>query len=183
MPRLDGFTLTQRVRQFSSVPILILTARGQDEEKVQGLRLGADDYLTKPFNAEELVARIRAVFRRTLFPSNAHALSATATIGDLTIDYVQHLVTMHGREVSLTPIEYRILAYLAQNGARVVTNELLLEEIWGDYAGDKHRLQIAISRLRQKIEEDPTHPRYILTRPSIGYLLTDQSSKARMPQT
>jgi len=177
MPRMDGFTVTQRVREFSAVPIIILTARGQDQDKIHGLDLGADDYLTKPFSVEELLARVRAVIRRSQLSADAHGphgLSATTTIGELEVDYVQHLVTMCGREVSLTPTEYRILAYLAQNAGRVVTQDLLLEHVWGlEYAGESHMLQVNINRLRRKIEDDHTHPRYLLTKVGVGYLLTN----------
>ena len=177
MPKMDGFTVCHRVREFSSVPIIILTARGQDQDKVRGLDLGADDYLTKPFSIEELTARVRAVLRRAQFATNeqTHAMRTTATIGDLTIDYAQHIVTMAGQEVALTPIEYRILAYLAQNAGRVVTQDLLLEHVWGaEYVGEGHMLQVNINRLRRKLEPDPSDPRYILTKVGIGYLLATQ---------
>ena len=174
MPRMDGFTVCQRVREFSPVPIIIVTARGQDQDKVRGLDLGADDYLTKPFSIEELLARVRAALRRAQFTASeqAHAMHTTTTIGDLTIDFAQHLVTMGGREIELTPTEYRILAYLAQNAGHVMTQDLLLEHIWGtEYVGEGHMLQVNINRLRHKIEPDPMHPRYILTKVGIGYLL------------
>src|SRR6266568_4509174 len=174
MPKMDGFTVCQRVREFSLVPIIIITAHGQDQDKVRGLDLGADDYLTKPFSVDELLARVRAVLRRAQFSANehAHVLRTTITIGDLAVDYAQHLVTMAGQEVPLTPIEYRLLAYLAQNAGRVVTQDLLLEHVWGsEYLGESHMLQVNINRLRRKIEADPTHPRYILTKVGIGYLL------------
>jgi DNA-binding response OmpR family regulator len=177
MPRMDGFTVTQRVREFSAVPIIILTARGQDQDKIRGLDLGADDYLTKPFSVEELLARVRAVIRRSQLSADAHGahgLSAKTTVGDLAVDYVQHLVTMRGREVALTPTEYRILAYLAQNTGRVVTQDLLLEHVWGqEYSGESHMLQVNINRLRRKIEDDHTHPRYLLTKVGVGYLLAN----------
>jgi two-component system, OmpR family, KDP operon response regulator KdpE len=175
MPRMDGFTLTQRVREFSSVPIILLTARGQDQDKIHGLDLGADDYLTKPFSVEELLARVRAVMRRAQYATDAHAMSATTTTGELTIDYTQHLVTMRGREVTLTPTEYRILAYLAQNAGRVITQDLLLEQVWGpEYTGESHMLQVNVNRLRRKIEDDHTRPRYLLTKVGVGYLLANQ---------
>jgi two-component system, OmpR family, KDP operon response regulator KdpE len=175
MPRLDGFTVTQRVREFSAVPIIILTARGQDQDKIRGLDLGADDYLTKPFSVEELLARVRAVIRRSQVSAEAHGLTAATTVGELTIDYPQRLVTMRGQEVTLTPTEYRILAYLAQNAGRVVTQDLLLEHVWGpEYSGESHMLQVNINRLRRKIEDDHTHPRYILTKVGVGYLLANQ---------
>ena len=177
MPRMDGFTVCQRIREFSTVPIIIVTARGQDQDKVRGLDLGADDYLTKPFSVDELLARVRAVLRRAQFSANehAHVLRTTITTGDLVVDYAQHQVTMTGQEVPLTPIEYRLLAYLAQNAGRVVTQDLLLEHVWGsEYLGESHMLQVNINRLRHKIERDPTHPLYILTKVGIGYLLAAQ---------
>ncbi len=173
MPRMDGFTVCQRVRAFSAVPIIIVTARGQDQDKVRGLDLGADDYLTKPFSIEELLARVRAVLRRAHFTASEQAQTMrTTTIGELSIEYGQHLVKLGEREIELTPTEYRILAYLAQNAGRVVTQDLLLEHIWGtEYVGEGHMLQVNINRLRHKIEPDPMHPRYILTKVGIGYLL------------
>src|SRR6202048_19723 len=117
MPKMDGFTVCQRVREFSLVPIIIVTARGQDQDKVRGLDLGADDYLTKPFSVDELLARVRAVLRRAQFSvrENGQGLQSTMTTGELTIDFSQHLVALAGREVALTPTEFSILAYLAQN--------------------------------------------------------------------
>jgi len=174
MPRMDGFTVCHKVREFSSVPIIIVTARGQDQDKVRGLDLGADDYLTKPFSLDELLARVRAVLRRAQFSAkeNAQGLQSTMTTGELTIDFSQHLVALGGREVALTPTEFSILAYLAQNAGRIVTQDLLLEHVWGsEYLGEGHMLQVNINRLRRKLETDPTHPRYILTKVGIGYSL------------
>src|SRR5205085_902278 len=172
MPKLDGLSVCQRVREFSSVPIIIVTARGQEQDKVRGLDLGADDYLTKPFSVDELLARVRAVLRRSELSAteSAHALQARATIGELEMDYTQHLVTLAGRELMLTPTEYRLLAYLAQNVGRVLTQDLLLEYVWGaEYVGESHMLQVNINRLRRKIEADPAHPRYLHTKVGVGY--------------
>jgi DNA-binding response OmpR family regulator len=177
MPKMDGFTVCRRVREFSTIPIIIITARGQDQDKIRGLDLGADDYLTKPFSVDELLARVRSVLRRSQFVAGEAASLAHSrqTIGDLTIDYTQHQVTIAGREVSLTPIEYRLLAYLAQNAGRVVTQDLLLSHVWGaEYGGESHMLQVNINRLRRKIEADPAQPRYIRTKVGIGYLLALQ---------
>ena len=174
MPKMDGFTVCYRVREFSAVPIIIVTARGQDQDKVRGLDLGADDYLTKPFSVDELLARVRAVLRRSQFTAREHAqgLRASTATGELTVDYAQHLVTLAGRELALTPTEYRILAYLAQNVGHVVTQDLLLEHVWGsEYLGESHMLQVNINRLRRKLEVDPTQPHYILTKVGIGYSL------------
>jgi len=180
MPKMDGFTVCQRVREFSGVPIIIVTARGQDLDKIRGLDLGADDYLTKPFSVDELLARVRAVLRRTQFAANEHAqaMRTATTIGELKIDYAQHLVTMGDREIILTPTEYRIVAHLAQNVGRVVTQDLLLEYVWGaEYVGEGHMLQVNINRLRRKLEPDPAHPLYILTKVGIGYLLAAQPNE------
>jgi len=180
MPQMDGFMVCQRVREFSSVPIILVTARGQDQDKVRGLDLGADDYLTKPFSIDELLARVRAVLRRAQFTihEQGQLVRTIVTTGDLSIDYAQHLVRMAGQEVALTPIEYRLLAYLAQNVGRVITQDLLLEYVWGaDYMGEGHMLQVNINRLRRKLEPDPAHPRYILTKIGIGYMLSAQVAK------
>jgi DNA-binding response OmpR family regulator len=175
MPKMDGFTVCQKVREFSSVPIIIITARGQDNDKIKGLNLGADDYLTKPFNIDELAARVRAVLRRAQHSPQEqfHATRTVTTIGPITIDYSQRLVTIDGNEVVLTPTEYRVLAYLMQNAGRVITQDLLLEHVWGqEYVGESHMLQVNINRLRRKIEPDPAHPHYILTKIGIGYQFT-----------
>lgn len=183
MPKMDGFTVCQRVREFSAVPIILITARGQDQDKVRGLDLGADDYLTKPFSIDELLARVRAVLRRGQFSAGerTQAMNAIGTIGELVIDYHQRLVTLAGRELPLTPTEYRLLAYLAQNAGRIVTQDLLLEQIWGaEYVGESHMLQVNVNRLRRKIEPDPAHPRYILTKVGIGYQLAN-TANTRQP--
>ncbi|HEY6284042.1 MAG TPA: response regulator transcription factor [Ktedonobacteraceae bacterium] len=174
MPRMDGFTVCYRVREFSSVPIIIITARGQDQDKVRGLDLGADDYLTKPFSVDELLARVRAVIRRSQFTAREYTqgLRATTETGSLVIDYSQHIVMLNGREIALTPTEYRIIAYLSQNVGRVITQDLLLEHVWGpEYLGESHMLQVNINRLRHKLEVDATQPRYILTKVGVGYSL------------
>jgi DNA-binding response OmpR family regulator len=184
MPKMDGFTVCQRVREFSAVPIILVTARGQDQDKVRGLDLGADDYLTKPFSVDELLARVRAVLRRAQFSASerAQAMNATTTIGELVIDYRQRLVTLAGQELLLTPTEYRLLAYLAQNAGRIVTQDLLLEQIWGaEYVGESHMLQVNVNRLRRKIEQDPAHPRYILTKVGIGYQLANAANTRQQP--
>ena len=180
MPKLDGFTVCARVREFSSVPIIMVTARGQDQDKIHGLDLGADDYLTKPFSVEELLARVRSVLRRSQFAANQEGqnLRPVVTIGELTIDFAQHRVTMREQEIELTPIEYRLLAYLAQNAGRVVTQDLLLEHVWGEeYVGESHLLQVNVNRLRRKIEIDPAHPHYLLTKMGVGYVLSTQPNK------
>ena len=174
MPEMDGFSVCQAIRQFSAIPIIIVTARGQDQDKIRGFDLGADDYLTKPFSVEELIVRIRAVLRRAQVTANdyAHALQTIMTIGPLSIDDAQHQVRMAEQEITLSPIEYRLLFYLAQNAGRVVSQEQLLEQVWGEeYTGEGHLLRVNMSRLRSKLEPDPAHPRYLLTKAGIGYML------------
>jgi DNA-binding response OmpR family regulator len=174
MPEMDGFSVCQAIRQFSAVPIIIVTARGQDQDKIRGFDLGGDDYLTKPFSVEELIVRIRAVLRRAQVTTNnyAYALQTTMMIGALSIDDARHQVKMADQEIALSPIEYRLLFHLAQNAGRVVSQEQLLEQVWGeDYAGEGHLLRVNMSRLRSKLEPDPTHPRYLLTKVGIGYML------------
>ena len=175
MPELDGFQVCQRVRECSGVPIIFMTALGLDQDRVRGLDLGADDYLTKPFGVDELLARVRAVLRRapTAEQQDASALRTTMTVGDLAMDVAQRTVTMAGREVALTPLEYRLLALLVQHAGRMVLQESLLEYAWGkQYLGESHLLQVNINRLQRKLEPDPGHPRYILTRVGVGYLFT-----------
>ncbi len=173
MPGLDGLEVCRRVREFSSVPIVIITARNAERDVVLGLDAGADDYLTKPFGAPELLARVRAVLRRShLDPSSAETRRASHRCGDLEIDFSQHQVTVRGKVVSLTPTEYRILSQLAQHAGRVLTHEELLSKVWGPaYKDETHLLRVNMSRLRDKIEQDRGQPRYILSRPGLGYLL------------
>jgi len=182
MPRMNGFAVCHRVRKFSTVPIIIITAQGRSQDKVRGLDLGADDYLTKPLNMDELLARVRAVLRRAQVTEDERALRTAMTLGDLTIDFGQQLVLMADRKVVLTPTEYRLLAYLARNAGRIVPQDLLLERVWGkEYVGEHHMLQVNINRLRHKLEVDPAHPRYLLTEAGVGYLLATQPDEKRVP--
>lgn len=168
MPGLDGFQVCERVRQFSEVPIIMLTAKGRAEDIVHGLDTGADDYVIKPFDTNELLARVKAVLRRAKFPEEMPQPPFTS--GELCIDFSQHRVTIAGKEVMLTPTEYRILCLLARNAGRVITRDHLLTEVWGwEYRGSTHILQVAVARLRKKIGGDPSNPKYIITRPGIGY--------------
>jgi DNA-binding response OmpR family regulator len=178
MPWMSGFAVCHQVRAYSTVPIIIITARGQEQDKIRGLDLGADDYLIKPFSVGELLARVRAVLRRAQLTKDEHVLHTTMNIGDLSIDFGQQLVLMAGCNVVLTPTEYRILAYLAQLAGRIVPQERLLEHVWGAmYEGEDHMLQVNINRLRRKLEPDPAHPRYLLTEPGVGYLLATQETQ------
>jgi DNA-binding response OmpR family regulator len=171
LPELDGFTVAQKVRDTSPVPILMLTARAAESDIVHGLDSGADDYLLKPFGADELAARVRALLRRSRQPDTP--APATVVIADnLTVDLTQRRVYRDGVEVMLTPTEYRLLALLASHRGKVLTHEMLLEQVWGpEWRGELHQLRVYIARLRQKIEPDATAPRYLLTRPGFGYTM------------
>ncbi|MBI4320571.1 MAG: response regulator transcription factor [Chloroflexi bacterium] len=172
LPGMDGYEVCERLREFSTVPVIMLTAKGENCDKVKGLRLGADDYVTKPFSAEELLARVEAVLRRSRFSEHASP-RPNLSVGDLYIDFAQRLVTVRGREVRLSPTEYRLLHCLAANAGRVVVQEEILEKVWGpEYRGPFEGLRVYVRRLRQKIEADPDDPKHILTRPGIGYFLS-----------
>jgi DNA-binding response OmpR family regulator len=171
LPVMDGFEVCRRIREFSEAPIIMLTAKAGEGDKVKGLDAGADDYLTKPFGPAELLARIRAVLRRTRSPEEQRA-SPIFAAGDMQIDFAQRLVRLGEREVALSPTEYKLLAQLAKNAGRVVVTETLLHRIWGpEYGEETQHVRLYVSRLRQKLEDDPEHPRWIITKPGVGYML------------
>jgi DNA-binding response OmpR family regulator len=171
MPDMNGYTVCQHIREFSQIPIIMVTAMGDDKEKVEGLDIGADDYVTKPFSASELAARVRAMLRR-IGPQD----ETTGTIfryKDLAIDFASHRVTAAGQELILTSTEYRLLSYICRNAGRVVTPDQLLDKVWGEeYIGAPHLLQVNIARLRKKLGDNAKNPAYILTRPGIGYIIS-----------
>lgn len=171
MPRLDGFGATQRIREFSSVPIIILTAKGEEQDRVRGLDLGADDYLVKPFSATELLARVRAVLRRAQLPSES-GQARFFTHDNLRIDFARAEVWRGEQDISLSATEYRLLLQFAHNLGKILTSEELLTSVWGpEYKSDKEILWVSIARLRQKLEDDPHNPRHIVTRSGLGYLM------------
>ena len=171
MPRLDGFGATQRIREFSSVPIIILTAKGEEQDRVRGLDLGADDYLVKPFSATELLARVRAVLPRAQVPSES-GQARFFTHDNLRIDFARAEVWRGEQDISLSATEYRLLLQFAHNLGKILTSEDLLTSVWGpEYKGDKEILWVSIARLRQKLEDDPHNPRHIVTRSGLGYLM------------
>jgi DNA-binding response OmpR family regulator len=171
MPVLDGFAACERIRGFSDVPIIIITAKGEEQSRVRGLDLGADDYIVKPFSATELLARVRAVLRR----SKKAVITSKESIfhhGNLTIDFARAEVFINGKMVYLSATEYRLLLQLAHNLGQVLPSEQLLADVWGpEYSEDKEILWVSISRLRQKLEEDPKEPRHIVTRSGLGYVM------------
>lgn len=174
MPGMDGYTVCQRIREFSQIPVIMVTAKGGDEEKVQGLDAGADDYVTKPFSTEELAARVKAVLRRTTLWGESP--EPVFHCHDLVVDFARRKVTLDSQQVNLTATEYKLLSYVARNSGRVVTPDQILEKVWGEeYLGETHLLQVNIARLRRKLSDDTKNPKYILTRPGIGYTMVKQA--------
>lgn len=171
------FELCRQVRYSSFVPIIVISAQKQEYDKARALDSGADEYLTKPLSIIELLAHVRAILRRIQWNTNAYLrnLRPTLTFGSLVVDLLQHQITIDEHSVALTPIEYHILSFLAQNAGRIVTHNLLLEKVWGkEYLGENNLLKVYINRLRHKIEPDPSHPIYITTRFGLGYLFPAQ---------
>jgi two-component system, OmpR family, response regulator VicR len=172
LPEVDGFEVCRRIRKKLEVPIIMLTARTEDIDKVLGLELGADDYLTKPFNSRELVARIKAILRRSVF--REEEAKKLLQIGKLQIDLLQHRVRIEGKEVNLTTKEFALLSFLAANAGNVYSREQLLEQIWGyDYYGDVRTVDVHIRHIREKIETDPGNPDLILTIWGTGYKIRE----------
>jgi two-component system KDP operon response regulator KdpE len=167
---LDGYEICRRIREFSEVSVIMLTAKAQESDVLHGFDVGADDYLTKPFSAKELVARVKAVLRRTQRPEEM--VTTTLTCGELEINFARRTVKVRGEKVSLTRTEYALLRQLALNANRVMLHQDLLTAVWGpEYRGDIDYLRAYIRYLRRKLEVDPSNPRYILTSPGVGYML------------
>jgi len=174
MPGHNGFEVCERIRQVSNAPLIMLTALNQEQEMLQGLEVGADDFLSKPFHPDILLARAKTVLRRTQ-ASNGDAASFNYNDGYLSIDIDKHEVLIHNKRVKLTPIEFRLLAYLARNGGKLLTFEKILGNVWGDeYHGNLDHVHVYISHLRRKIEQDTKNPRYILTIHGLGYIFEKQ---------
>ncbi|GIK43628.1 MAG: DNA-binding response regulator [Chloroflexota bacterium] len=173
MPELDGFETLRIVRETSTVPVIMLTVRDEEEDKVRGLELGADDYVTKPFSPRELNSRIKAVLRRTEL-DNPDSSSMVVVDDYLQIDFGKRQVFAGGKEVKLRPTEYRLLYHLVQNAGQVMTHEMILNKVWGyEYRDESQYVRLYITYLRQKIEPDPGNPRYILTERGVGYRFVD----------
>jgi two-component system KDP operon response regulator KdpE len=174
LPDGDGIELTRRFREWTRVPIIVISARGMEEDKVAALDAGADDYLTKPFGVNELLARIRVALRHAQQAASATP-SAVVEIGPLRIDFSRREVFVSDREVHLTPIEYKLLALLAQNSGKVLTHRQILRDVWGvSYATQTHYVRVHMAELRKKIEADPARPQLIVTEPGVGYRLRDR---------
>jgi two-component system KDP operon response regulator KdpE len=173
LPDIDGFEVLRRIRQISSIPVIMLTAKGEEDDRVRGLEGGADDYVTKPFSPRELVSRVRAVLRRTEAPGTG--ASDVIEVDDrLELDFNRREIWVEGELVKLRPTEYRLLYHLVQNAGWVVTHEQLLTKVWGyEYRDEPHYVRLYINYLRKKLEEDPSNPKYILTERGVGYRFVD----------
>ena len=171
LPDGDGVDLTRRLREWTRAPIIVLSARGREEDKVNALDAGADDYLTKPFGVNELVARLRVALRHAQAAPEAPSV---VEAGPLRMDLARREVTVEGREVRLTPTEYRLLALLARHAGKVLTHRQILREVWGPNATEAHYVRVQMAELRKKVEADPARPRLLVTEPGVGYRLRDR---------
>ena len=174
LPDGDGLDVTSRLREWTGVPIIVLSARGQERDKVQALDVGADDYLTKPFGTSELLARIRVALRRVA--ERTPTQEPVVSLGEVTVDLARRLVTRAGKPVHLTPHEYKLLTTLLKYAGKVVTHKQLLKEVWGPQAvSQTHYLRVYMAQLRQKLEAAPARPRYLTTEPGVGYRLRSEA--------
>lgn len=171
LPDVDGFEVVKRIREWSTVPVLVLSARGQERDKVQALDAGADDYVTKPFSMGELLARMRVALRHRARLKDGDG-SSIVEVDGLRVDLERRQVTVSGKPVRLTPIEYRLLSMLARHAGRVLTHDVLLREVWGPgYTQQHHYLRVYMAQLRHKLEGEPARPRILITEPGVGYRL------------
>ena len=173
LPDRDGLEVIRKVREWTQTPIIVLSARGQERDKVTALDSGADDFVSKPFAVGELLARVRAALRRSATISDT-ANGATFRAGDISVDLERRVVTLHGTEVHLTPIEYKLLQTLIRHAGKVITQRQLLVEVWGPQHSEQAQyLRVYMAQLRRKLESDPARPRYLLTEPGVGYRLVE----------
>lgn len=179
LPGMDGMDLCKRIREFSELPVIMVTAKDSEAEKLQGLESGADDYLTKPFSNKELIARIRAVLRRS-HQCELHHNQPSFRLDDLVVDFTRKTATLAGEEVELTAAQYRLLSYLARHAGIWLTPDQILEAVWGtDYAGEYRILRVNITRLRKKLGDNPSCPRFIATKVNLGYRMLSVTDPVR----
>ena len=173
LPDMDGMEIIRQVRRVSDCPMIVVSSKGKEKDKVLALDAGADDYITKPFGSEELLARIRCAlrYRRKYGEENAYQANG------LKVDFERRLVSVNGEQIHLTPVEYRIMEYLAMNSGKVITYQMLLEKIWGPYAAENNKiLRVNMTNIRRKIKDDPTEPKYIFTEAGVGYRTVESES-------
>lgn len=179
MPEPDGFETLRMLREFSTIPVIMLTAKGEEDDKVYGLELGADDYVTKPFGSRELSSRVRAVLRRADMPSASPDQAVLKVDDRLSVDFNRREVIVNGTHTKLRPTEYRLLYHLIENAGWTVPHEQLLAKVWGyEYRDETHYVRLYVNYLREKIEEDPSNPKYILTERGVGYRFMDFKHRA-----
>ncbi len=175
LPDMDGLDVLKNIRQWSKIPIVIVSARGHEREKVEALDLGADDYVTKPFGTLELLARIRAAIRhRQHYDIENHLEPDKFCVGNLVIDYDKRIVAVDGKVVHLTPIEYKIILLMSKNAGRVLTLDFITKEIWGPYTNEDNALRVNMANIRRKLETNPAEPKYILTEVGVGYRMIEE---------
>lgn len=184
LPDMDGVDIIKRVREWSNMPIIVVSARSEDRDKIDALDAGADDYLTKPFSVEELLARLRVSLRRVRYDSEKLQKDASFFVnGNLKIDYAAGCTWLDGEEIHLTPMEYKLLCLLAKNIGKVLTHNFILHEIWGTYTGDIPALRVFMATLRKKVEKTPSQPRYIQTHIGVGYRMLRVGDDSRFSDT
>jgi two-component system KDP operon response regulator KdpE len=175
LPDMDGLEVTRGIREWTTTPVIVISARGQERQKVEALDAGADDYLTKPFGSAELMARIRVALRHAT-RNTQDPLTSVVSIGALRVDLAKRLVLVGEKEVHLTPIEYKLLVLLSKHAGMVLTHKQLLDQVWGPGHGTQMQyLRVYMAQLRQKLEENPAHPRYLVTEPGVGYRLKSET--------
>jgi two-component system KDP operon response regulator KdpE len=174
LPDMDGIEVLKSIREWSNIPIIVVSARGHEREKVEALDLGADDYITKPFGTSELLARIRTAVRHNLKAKEESHPADRIVIGGLCIDYEKRVIKVEEKEVHLTPIEYKIIVLLSKNVGKVLTHDFIMKEIWGPYLNENQTLRVNMANIRRKIEANPAEPKYIVTEVGVGYRMVDE---------
>jgi two-component system KDP operon response regulator KdpE len=179
LPDMDGIDVLKNIRSWTNLPIIVVSARGHERDKVEALDFGADDYLTKPFGSSELLARIRTAIRHSRRAAEEAAMGGNGeadrvTVGDLSVDGAKRLVTMGGKEVHLTPTEYKIILLLSKYIGRVLTHDFIIKAIWGPYSNESQTLRVNMANIRRKLEKNPAEPKYILTEVGVGYRMIDE---------
>jgi len=175
LPDMDGIDVLKNIRLWSNIPIIVVSARGYEREKVEALDLGADDYITKPFGTPELLARIRTAVRHSQkILEDGHLEASKIAIGGLSIDYEKRIVKVEEKDVHLTPIEYKIIVLLSKNVGKVLTHDYIIKEIWGPYLNENQTLRVNMANIRRKIEANPAEPKYIVTEVGVGYRMVDE---------
>ncbi|MEY8417082.1 response regulator transcription factor [Tissierella praeacuta] len=174
LPDIDGVEVLKTIRQWTGIPIVVVSARGHEREKVEALDLGADDYITKPFGTSELLARIRTAMRHSQKSVVGSSETDKVCVGELEIDYSKRLVTIAGDKIHLTPIEYKIIVLLSQHLGKVLTHDFIIKEVWGPYTNEIQALRVNMANIRRKLEANPAEPQYIVTEVGVGYRMVEE---------